>query len=89
MKLAKLLCVPVFVWAFSSLLFAQSAPNLENGFKNYGIGIRIGTVQFSPRYMDMGPPPTPEVFNTPHTNSLHAVWAYNDYVKIIFNDGWI
>jgi RHS repeat-associated protein len=36
MKLAKLLCVSAFVCAFSNLILGQSAPNLENGFKNYG-----------------------------------------------------
>ncbi len=36
MKLAKLLCVSAFVCAFSNLILAQAAPNLENGFKNYG-----------------------------------------------------
>jgi len=61
----------------------------ENGIKNYGIGIRLGTIQFSPRYMDMGPPPPADIFINPHTNSLDAVWSYNDYLTIIFNDGWI
>ena len=36
MKLAKLLCVFAFICAFSNLILGQSAPNLENGFKNYG-----------------------------------------------------
>jgi RHS repeat-associated protein len=36
MKLARLLCVPVFICAFNGLLFTQSSPSLENGFKNYG-----------------------------------------------------
>jgi len=36
MKLAKLLCVSAFVCIFSNLILAQAAPNLENGFKNYG-----------------------------------------------------
>ena len=36
MKPAKLLCLSVFIFAFSKLLLAQAAPSLENGFKNYG-----------------------------------------------------
>ena len=36
MKLARLLCLSAFVFAFSNFLFAQTAPNFENGFKNYG-----------------------------------------------------
>src|SRR5579864_1668209 len=36
MKLARLLCLFAIIFAFSNFLFAQTAPDLENGFKNYG-----------------------------------------------------
>ncbi len=36
MKLAKLLRSFVIICAFSNLLLAQTAPNLENGWKPYG-----------------------------------------------------
>ena len=36
MKFARLLCLSAIIVAFSNFLFAQTAPDLENGFKNYG-----------------------------------------------------
>ena len=36
MKLAKLLQSLIIIFAFSNLLSAQTAPDLENGFKHYG-----------------------------------------------------
>ena len=36
MKLAKLLCVSAIIFVFSNLLSAQTAPNIENGFKSFG-----------------------------------------------------
>ena len=46
MKLAKLLQLFAIIFVFSNLLLAQAAPNLENGFKNYGSydGSRLDTV---------------------------------------------
>jgi RHS repeat-associated protein len=46
MKLAKLLQSFVIICAFSNLLLAQTAPNLENGWKPYGSydGTRLDTV---------------------------------------------
>ncbi len=36
MKLARLLCLSVTILSFSNFLFAQTAPNFENGWKPYG-----------------------------------------------------
>jgi RHS repeat-associated protein len=46
MKPAKLLCLSAFMFVFSNLLLAQTAPNLENGWKPYGSydGTRLDTV---------------------------------------------
>jgi RHS repeat-associated protein len=46
MKLARLLCLSAAILSFSNFLFAQTAPNFENGWKPYGSydGTHLDTV---------------------------------------------
>src|ERR1044071_10172367 len=46
MRLARLLCLSAAIISFNNFLFAQTAPNFENGWKPYGSydGSRLDTV---------------------------------------------
>jgi len=62
MKFAKLLQLFVIICAFNNLLSAQSAPNLENGFKPYGSydGSSIDTVNLQNGNLMLHLPAYPE-----------------------------
>jgi RHS repeat-associated protein len=89
MKLAKWLQLFVIIFAFSNLLSAQTAPNLENGFKPYGSyeGSKLDTVNLMNGNVIFHAPLIPE---TPQRGSLkvfNTLYSTSQDWQVVCNPG--